>query len=155
MNIKITSFLIFFLIWTGFSGIEFDTVGLVSSIVAPMIASYFANKLSLLPQKSSFHSLKIMKYILYLTKEIIKSSIFVSKLAWAKNIRIFPLIRLINSQQTTKIGLVVYANSITLTPGTLTLNTKGNQLLVHFLSARFIKDLENSNIDTKILESIN
>ena len=49
--------------------------------------------------------------------------------------------------------MVIYANSITLTPGTVTLSTEDNKLLVHALDIRFMKDLQDGIMD-KTIEGI-
>ncbi len=86
--------------------------------------------------------------------EIIKSSISVSKIAWRRNIAIYPSIEPIISAQSTELAVVVYANSITLTPGTVTLSTEDNKLLVHALDINFMEDLQDGTMDKKILEII-
>ena len=86
--------------------------------------------------------------------EIIKSSISVSKIAWRRNITIYPSIEPIISAQSTELAVVVYANSITLTPGTVTLSTEDNKLLVHALDINFMEDLQDGTMDKKILEII-
>ena len=50
--------------------------------------------------------------------------------------------------------MVIYANSITLTPGTVTLSTEDNKLLVHALDIKFMRDLEDGTMDRKVGEII-
>ena len=90
----------------------------------------------------------------WLVAEIIKSSISVSKIAWSRNIRVYPSIEPIISVQTTELGCVVYANSITLTPGTVTLSMEDNKLLVHALDIKFMEGLQDGTMDRKVLEII-
>jgi multicomponent Na+:H+ antiporter subunit E len=108
----------------------------------------------LLPKKPNIDLLKSIKYVFWLIAEIIKSSISVSKIAWRRNISIYPLLEHIISGQNTELGVVIYANSITLTPGTVTLSTEDNKLLVHALDIKFMRDLQDGTMDRKIEEII-
>ncbi len=151
---KIISLLGFFVIWIGLVGIKFDVISIVFAILVPLFVAYGADKLSLLPQKVVFDFFKSIKYVFWLLGEIIKSSISVSKIAWSRNIRVYPSIEPIISVQTTELGCVVYANSITLTPGTVTLSMEDNKLLVHALDIKFMEDLQDGTMDRKVLEII-
>ncbi len=151
---KIVSLLSFVVIWVGFVGIKFDIISLMFVMMIPVFVFYFSSKLSLLPQKMGFNFLKSTRYAFWLVGEIIKSSISVSRIAWRRNISIFPSIQPIISAQTTELGVVVYANSITLTPGTVTLSTEDNKLLVHALDIKFMEDLQDGTMDKKVLEII-
>ena len=151
---KIISLLGFFVIWIGLVGIKFDVVSIIFAVLVPVLVVYFADKLSLLPQKAGFDFFKSIKYVFWLALEIVKSSISVSKIAWSRNISVYPSIQPIVSSQSTELGVVVYANSITLTPGTVTLSTEDNKLLVHALDIKFMEDLQDGTMDRKILEII-
>ena len=89
-----------------------------------------------------FRFFETIKYFIWLIREIILSAIAVSKIAWRKNLKIVPILKPIISIQNTKLGLVTYANSITLTPGTVTLSLEGNKLLIHALDIEFMNGLE-------------
>jgi multicomponent Na+:H+ antiporter subunit E len=60
-------------------------------------------------------------------------------------------VRLRLSQQTA-LGKVVYANSITLTPGTVTLAIEGDEILVHALTQADANVLETGEMDRKARE---
>lgn len=147
---KFISLLSFFVIWLGLTGMKFDIIHMVFMVLVPMIIFCFASKLALIPKEFCFDSFKFIKYVLWLIKEIINSSICVSKIAWSRNIAIYPSIKPIISLQDTELGVVIYANSISLTPGTVTLSTDGNKLLVHALDIKFMEDLQEGILERKI-----
>jgi multicomponent Na+:H+ antiporter subunit E len=146
--------LVFLIIWLGLTGIKSDLVYIFFAILTSVLVYYFAYQLSLLPKKPNIDLLKSIKYVFWLIAEIIKSSISVSKIAWRRNISIYPLLEPIISVQNTELGVVIYANSITLTPGTVTLSTEDNKLLVHALDIKFMRDLQDGTMDRKIEEII-
>lgn len=151
---KLMPLLVFLIIWLGLTGIKSDLVYIFFAILTSVLVYYFAHQLSLLPKKTNIDLLKSLKYVFWLIAEIIKSSISVSKIAWRRNISIYPLLEPIISVQNTELGVVIYANSITLTPGTVTLSTEDNKLLVHALDIKFMRDLQDGTMDRKIEEII-
>jgi multicomponent Na+:H+ antiporter subunit E len=56
------------------------------------------------------------------------------------------------SQVTSEIGITMLANSITLTPGTITVVAKKDKFIVHALTPDFAKRLYGSQFEKKIME---
>jgi multicomponent Na+:H+ antiporter subunit E len=56
----------------------------------------------------------------------------------------------VNASQRTTAGIATYANSITLTPGTITTNVKANRLTVHALVRDGALDLEGGGMDARV-----
>ena len=52
--------------------------------------------------------------------------------------------------QKTEIGQVIYANSITLTPGTITLDVRNNEMLVHALTSDTAAGLQTGDMDRRV-----
>ena len=97
-------------------------------------------------------TLKIPGYYAWLIKEIFLANILVVKHVWLGNKSISPVFATITASQKTDIGKVIYANSITLTPGTVTVNIEGDQFLVHALLRESIKDLEAGEMDKRVTQ---
>lgn len=89
-------------------------------------------------------------YFFWLLKEIAKSSVNVTKLILSRKLSLSPAAAWIYTKQSSDIGRVIYANSITLTPGTITICVENQRLLVHSLEALNLKDLESGEMDNKI-----
>jgi multicomponent Na+:H+ antiporter subunit E len=91
---------------------------------------------------------RIIQYTIWLIKEIIISNIITAKviLTSSENPEIF----LVKCTQKTPEGKTTYANSITLTPGTVTTNIKDNMLEVHALTSDFGNDVRNGDMDKKV-----
>jgi multicomponent Na+:H+ antiporter subunit E len=56
----------------------------------------------------------------------------------------------VTASQRTPAGLATYANSITLTPGTITVGVAGNELTVHALVNDGALDLEAGGMDRRV-----
>ena len=56
----------------------------------------------------------------------------------------------VRASQRTPVGVVTYANSITLTPGTITVGVDGDELTVHALVRDGALDLEGGGMDRRV-----
>ncbi len=97
-------------------------------------------------------TLKMPSFYLWLNKEIILSNFTVVKHIWLGNQSISPTMKTIKASQKTDIGKVIYANSITLTPGTVTVALDGDEFLVHALVRDSIEELEAGEMDRRITQ---
>lgn len=88
-------------------------------------------------------------YFLWLLKEITISTFKVCKIICSLKLRskIKPKIQWVESVQRTDIGVTILSNSITLTPGTVTIDTANNKILIHQL---YKSDI--SQMDQKVLK---
>ena len=81
-------------------------------------------------------------YFLWLLKEILVSSLVVIRIIWSKNLGLDPVFEWVESEQENDTSLVIYANSITLTPGTVTVDVSKDMLLVYALDQSMIDSLK-------------
>lgn len=149
MLTKIITYIVFVAIWCGLAGFHTESVPLLFMIFAPLVALLLTMWLGLLPKKNHFKFSAIM-YFGWLLKEILMSSIAVVRISWRKNMRLQPILEPVKTVQKNQVGVVIYANSITLTPGTVTLSTEDKHLLVHALDISFMDDLKEGEMDNKI-----
>jgi multicomponent Na+:H+ antiporter subunit E len=63
---------------------------------------------------------------------------------------ISPTMTIVHASQGTRVGVATYANSITLTPGTITVAVDGNELTVHALVREGADDLESGGMDHRV-----
>ncbi|SMC41972.1 multisubunit sodium/proton antiporter, MrpE subunit [Desulfocicer vacuolatum DSM 3385] len=123
-SIVFTNFLILFFFWMIFSG-KFDafhlTLGVLScSLVAWMAADFLITAPSFATIAKQW--IGFSKYIPWLLWQIVLANIHVLRLVLSRdmNSRINPQIIKFRSTIKSQMGLVTFANSITLTPGTIT-----------------------------------
>lgn len=74
----------------------------------------------------------------------------VARLILTNSKEISPQLVTIKPSQKTNTGIAVHANSITLTPGTISIDIENNQLLVHALSSHTAQGVLNGDIDKKV-----
>jgi multicomponent Na+:H+ antiporter subunit E len=80
--------------------------------------------------------LRLALYLPWLFWQMLVSGVYVARLALAPRPRIAPLILRFRSRQPSYTAQVFLGNSITLTPGTLTLDIEGDELTVHAINER-------------------
>jgi multicomponent Na+:H+ antiporter subunit E len=78
-----------------------------------------------------------MRYWVWLGGEIFKSNIAVVRLALAPDLNIKPVMTRVGSTGGSDLARATFANSITLTPGTVTVEVENTGFLVHALDASF------------------
>jgi len=76
---------------------------------------------------------KILSYFVWLGKEIVKANVQVFKAVLSPDMEISPKMVKIPSKPKTEIGKTMFGNSITLTPGTVSVEMSEDEILVHAL----------------------
>lgn len=92
----------------------------------------------------------VIGYWLWLIKEITLANIDVCKRIWSPRLDISPTVVCLKASQKTPFGVMVYANSITITPGTICIDVDGNNLEVHALTWSAAEDLLGGEMDKRI-----
>ncbi len=94
----------------------------------------------------------VFAYWPWLTWEIVKAAWDVTKIILHPRLPIGPtLVRFAPSQRTT-VGLVAHASSITLTPGTITVEARPNEFLVHGLTKAGAEACVDSEMDRRVAQ---
>ena len=91
-----------------------------------------------------------LSYWAWLWVEIFKSSVSVARVIWNPRLPISPTMTCVRAGQRTPVGIATYANSITLTPGTITTGVRGSILTVHALTADGASDVESGVMDHRV-----
>ena len=95
---------------------------------------------------------RLPSYLFWLFGEIIKSNYATAK--FILNGHSDPEIFYVTATQNTAAGIATYANSITLTPGTVTMDinedSAKDQFLVHALHADFGEDVRSNDMDRRV-----
>lgn len=142
-------FLLLMLVWLALTS-SFHWQELTAGILISLILSLFLNKTYLelgLPPPGIKRIVFVFIYIGILFKEIIKANIDVAYRIIHPKMPINPGIVVIKTRLKSDIAKMALANSITLTPGTFTLDILGDNLLIHWIN---VKD-ENLDMATKII----
>jgi len=93
---------------------------------------------------------RIVAYWIWLSKEIVKSAWEVSRIIVDPRLPISPTMVSFKPSQKTTVGLVIHANSITLTPGTITIDVGGGEFIVHALTRAGAEGVTSGDMDRRV-----
>lgn len=103
----------------------------------------------------------IMKYSFLLVKEVILANLATAKVILSFEEEPEPMLISFDSHLKTDVGRTLLANSITLTPGTITVLMEDGHYVVHGLDKRFLKDIDRcefvqeiTKLEEKALEKV-
>lgn len=139
---------VFWLLNSGYYNPLMISLGVVSIIFVIVLA----HKMDVVDHESQPLQLsyQIFGYYVWLGKEIVLSNIAVVKKVWSPTLSISPTLSTIKISQETDMGKVIYANSITLTPGTVAIKLMDDQILVHGLMREGVEALEAGEMDRRV-----
>jgi multicomponent Na+:H+ antiporter subunit E len=147
----ISAFLALYLFWLVLSG--YFTPFLMSAGAACAIAVvWFARRMDVIDAEGHPVQLgwRIVAYWAWLSKEIVKSAWDVSRIIVNPRLPISPTLVSFKPSQQTTVGLVIHANSITLTPGTITIDAGKDEFLVHALTRAGAEGATTGDMDRRV-----
>ena len=93
---------------------------------------------------------RALAYIPWLLLEILRANIIVARIILNPALPISPIMVHFQASQKTDLGRVIYANSITLTPGTITTGVEGSELEIHALTWGDVDGREEDEMDRRV-----
>lgn len=94
--------------------------------------------------------LATLPYLAWLVWQVVLSNVDVARRIWQWQPAIAPRFVTVRASQATTTARVLYANSITLTPGTVSVNLVGSEILVHALHAGTAADVCEGDMDRRV-----
>ena len=144
---------LFFLAWVIFNGrltMEIALFGLAVSVLVFWFICKFMDY-SLEKERMLYKKFPLFcRYVLLLVKEIIKANMAVCHLILTRREVVEPVIVKVHTNLKTEVARVILANSITLTPGTITCGVGEDLFCVHALDGRFAGGMDESVFVTEI-----
>lgn len=96
--------------------------------------------------------LYLLRYFGLLCKEIVLANFHVAKIVLSPTLRISPRTVTFETRLKKPLSRAILANSITLTPGTLTVRLEGSRLTVHCLLATYAEEIQHSRFEALLLK---
>ena len=151
MRYKINLSIVLALFWLLNSG-HYTYLILALGAVSISIVVFITHRMDVVDHESQSINLSLTapKFGIWLAKEIVVANLTVIKHIWLGNKSISPTVITVKASQKTDVGKVIYANSITLTPGTVALGLVGNKIMVHALIRENIEALESGDMDRRV-----
>ena len=148
--------LLFFAAWLIFNGRITLEIAMFGIAVAGLMFAFICRFMDYSVEKERAFYRKVpllCKYVVLLIREIIKANLAVCAMILTRREVMEPAIVKVHTDLKTETARVILANSITLTPGTITVSLVGQEMLVHCLDKTLAEGMEDSAF-VKLLEEL-
>ena len=143
--------LFLFAIWVLLSG-HYTPLMLVLGVLSTLFVVFLATRADLIDRETQPVLIKpsVLFYWGWLGRKIIKSNIDVTRRILNPRLPISPNMFTVRATQKTELGRVTYANSITLVPGTVTVDVDEDVFTVHALTQEAATELKRGEMDHRV-----
>jgi len=148
----IITFLLLLPFWLLLSG-HYDLFHISIGIFCCGLVSFFSTDLLFSTANIASHHMVIWRFILYvpwLIYQVILANILVARLVLSPGLKIEPQVFSFKTRLKTDLARTTYGNSITLTPGTITVDVNGDEFYIHALAGNFADDLLTGEMEKRI-----
>ena len=140
-------FLLFFIGWIIFNGAITTEIVIFGLIIAAAMYVFVCKFMDYSIRKDISYIKKffmLLQYVCVLVWEIVKANFAVIKLITSSKYELEPAMVLFKVDLETKMARVILANSITLTPGTITVLLEEDEFIVHCLDKELAEGINRS-----------
>jgi len=138
--------------WALLSG-KFDVFHLSLGVICSLIVAYLSHDLLFANVRvgdGRVIAQRFLRYIPWLLYEIVTANFYVAYLALSPKMPIDPQIIRFKTKLESDISWVTLANSITLTPGTITIDIQDREFMVHALDKKVAGDLDTGEMEDQV-----
>ena len=145
--------IVLYVLWILLSG-HFDPLLLSLGAVSCVFVAWIAYRMDVVDHEGHPIHLtwRAAIYWPWLLWEIVKANIDVAKIVLDPKLPISPQVFTVKASQVDDLGLAIYANSITLTPGTVSIDVKDATIQVHALTQELADGLLTGEMDRRATE---
>ena len=135
-------------LWSGYFVPLLISLGVVSVFIVVVLS----RRMNLVDEEGvPFRYLpRLVLYAPWLVWEVVKANLDVAKRVLQPSLPIHPMLIKVKAGQKSDLGRVIYANSITLTPGTVSVQIEGETITVHALSKEAADGVLTGDMDARV-----
>ena len=140
-------YIIFFLIWVIFNGQFTLEIAAFGAVIAGIMYWFICRFFNYDPKTDLFlgkRLFQILHYVFVLVREIIKANFEVIRMITSSRYEIEPAVVRFKTDLKTTPARILLANSITLTPGTITVLLEEDEYVVHCLDKSLAEGIDSS-----------
>jgi multicomponent Na+:H+ antiporter subunit E len=136
------------LLWSGHGEPLLITLGAVSTALVVIISV----RMRLVDKEGMPSSLpfRAWRFLPWMFWEIAKANVDVARRILHPRLPIHPTLIRVKTSQRHEAGRVIYANCITLTPGTVSVDVEGDEIVVHALTRAAAEGLRTGKMDRMV-----
>jgi len=143
-----------FLLWISLAdSVRLDEVaiGLAATILVVVLTHHLFFDETEVPPRGWKQIVLWIRLLAHLLVEIVIANLSIANLVLRRKLVLQPQIFRIKTSLKSDVLKTLYCNSITLTPGTLTIDIQGDEILLHGLTDATRKDLESGSLEVPFL----
>jgi multicomponent Na+:H+ antiporter subunit E len=147
-------FVVLFLLWISLAdSLRLDeiVIGLAATILVVALTHHLFFEDAEVPNRGLRQVMLWIRLLGHLLVEIVIANISIANLVLRPTLRLQPQVFRIKTSLKSDVLKTLYCNSITLTPGTLTIDIQGDDILVHGLTDATRNDLESGALEVPFL----
>jgi multicomponent Na+:H+ antiporter subunit E len=146
----LTLFFSLCLIWLLWSG-HYTGLVMMLGLASCILTVYLSRRLDIIDGDNNFWRLgpRLFLYWFWLLWQIFKANIAVARIILSPRLLINPTLVRIRASQRSDLTKAIFANSITLTPGTVSLQIDGDSIIVHALTRADADTVADGNMDLR------
>ncbi len=144
--------LIMFAFWILLSG-KFSFILFLSGFISSLLVSYMSNDLLIGNgdiKLGFIRTIKFIRFLPWLLWQIVLANIDLALRTLHPKMPINPILINIKNNLKSDLGMVILANSITLTPGTVTIDVNENEFLIHVISEKAAQSLISGEMQARV-----
>ena len=134
---------------------EFTFILILSGVIFSCIVSFMCHDFFIGNANIKTETIRILKtirYLPWLLWQILLCNIDVVRMTYSPKMPISPTVVDFDPELTTNIGIVTLANSITLTPGTVTIKGSKDKFVVHAITESAAESLLEGEMQRRVKE---
>jgi multicomponent Na+:H+ antiporter subunit E len=142
---------VLFAVWLLWSG-HFDPFLIIVGALSSLAVVLLARRMGIVDRESApiEVTLGALGYLPWLAWQIVKANLQVARRILDPRLPIHPSLIRVRAGQRTDLGRVIYANSITLTPGTVSVRVEDEEITVHALTAEAADELRGGEMERRV-----
>lgn len=142
---------VLFVVWLLLSG-HYETMTIAFGVASCALVVVISTRMDVADREGQPIHLtwKALVYWPWLMWQIILANIDVARRVLSPALPVSPTLIRVKASQKSDLGKVIYANSITLTPGTISMDVTGDEILVHALTREAAQSLKEGEMDRRV-----
>jgi multicomponent Na+:H+ antiporter subunit E len=147
----VVTFLLLFGVWMLWSG-HTEPLMVELGLGSCALVVWLSARMKLLDEEAYPYRLvtRLLGYIPWVLWQVVLTNIDAAKLILGRETKVDPVLVKIRVKQQTTLGQVIHANTITLTPGTVTLDVRDHVFLIHALTPESASEDQSGVLDDKV-----
>ncbi len=142
---------VLYILWLLLSG-HYEPLLLILGAVSCIFVAWIAYRMDVADREG--HPIHLtwrsLVYWPWLFWEIVKANLEVARLILSPRLAISPTVIKVKASQPDELGHVIYANSITLTPGTVSIDVRESTIEVHAITREMAEGLQTNEMDRRV-----